>query len=479
MNFVSVNFWVIFTLFMAARLVILWSFNLIGKSLTKSSKQDFDRSYLLLTSVFLFALEDLTSFSIFVGISVLIFSSMAFARRLPSERRKLFCLCICIMAVLPLLFFKYGPLLDIGVAKALTFDELLIPIGLSFYTFQLISLFVDDIQDHEESVFKQYKLLDLANYASFFPQIVAGPIERGKSLLPQMRDFSFSVKKSDFVLGLKFIVIGAFYKLVIADGISQATPWIFGEVSHPVLIHLGNFAFGIRIYGDFCGYSFMALGIAQIFGVSLTLNFRSPYTQRNIQHFWRSWHISLTNWFRDYIYIPLGGNKCLWAVPVVFGLSGIWHGAGWGFLIWGLIHGAGVTFIIITKGYFKLPALLSWAVTVFFVSISWLPFYQWESDILYKKASSMVSVTSYFSSPIPELYSLIPQKADQLYLLVTLLMGVIVLVIEAISRLRSQMSPKDATGYLWTLKPGIQYSMFTMIIIFSPTLNNGFVYFNF
>ncbi|WP_418511376.1 MBOAT family O-acyltransferase [Corallibacter sp.] len=219
--------------------------------------------------------------------------------------------------------------------------QILLPVGISFYTFQTLSYTID---------IYQYKVkptsspLSFFAFVAFFPQLVAGPIERASSLLPQfLKGRSFSYHKS--ILGLKLILIGLFKKMVIADNCALAVNEIFNhytEYSGSTLF-FGAFFFAFQIYGDFSGYSDIAIGSAKLLGFDLMQNFNSPYLSRNLGEFWRRWHISLSTWFRDYVYIPLGGNqvsrpKWIRNIFVVFILSGFWHGANWTFIIWGLIH---------------------------------------------------------------------------------------------------------------------------------------------
>ena len=329
--------------------------------------------------------------------------------------------------------------------------------------------------------FPRTSLLDLANYASFFPQIVAGPIEREKNLVPQLRKFSFELKLENLVPGLKFIVLGLFYKLVMADNLAASSPWVHQEIEHPVLIHLCNVIFGLRIYGDFAGYSFIALGIARIFGVILTINFLSPYSRNNIQEFWRAWHISLTNWFRDYIYIPLGGNRVIMTILAVFFVSGVWHGAGWGFIAWGLMHGLMVMLCVSLKGRVKLPKLIGWALTIVFVSVAWLPFYQWDNTILLEKMKALLDTRAYLSSPMGELDILVKSKASLFYLAISIGIGCACIGLESLSRLRLEKNGDSSrlSPYYWSFGTPAQIIMVFAIMTLSPAQNNGFVYFNF
>ncbi len=220
--------------------------------------------------------------------------------------------------------------------------NIVLPVGISFYTFQTMSYSLDIYNNKIEPT---RNFLSFAAFISFFPQLVAGPIERASNLLPQfLNQRVFSFDKA--FLGLQLIVWGLFKKVVIADTLAPIVNQIFDNpenFSSGTLV-LGMIYFSVQIYGDFSGYSDIAIGVASLFGFQLCINFNFPYFASNISDFWRRWHISLSSWFRDYVYIPLGGSKngkwkSLRNVLIIFVLSGFWHGANWTFIIWGSIHG--------------------------------------------------------------------------------------------------------------------------------------------
>lgn len=221
------------------------------------------------------------------------------------------------------------------------FLNLVLPVGISFYTFHGLS-YVIDIYNNKIKAEKNF--VDYAVFVSFFPLLVAGPIERATHLLPQIKkERSFDYSKA--VNGLRQILWGLFKKVVIADNCAGFANQIFenaGSLPGSTLV-LGAVFFAFQIYGDFSGYSDIALGTARLFGVELLRNFAFPYFSRDIAEFWRRWHISLTTWFRDYLYIPLGGSrggkwKTVRNTFIIFIVSGFWHGANWTFIIWGLLN---------------------------------------------------------------------------------------------------------------------------------------------
>jgi D-alanyl-lipoteichoic acid acyltransferase DltB (MBOAT superfamily) len=219
--------------------------------------------------------------------------------------------------------------------------KIILPVGISFYTFQTMSYTIDVYRNKLKPT---NNIIDFFTYVSFFPQLVAGPIERATHLLPQFekkREFSYA-QGAD---GLRLILWGLFKKIVIADTCAKQANLIFAnpETMAGTTLILGAIFFAFQIYGDFSGYSDIAIGTARLFGFSLMTNFRTPYFSRDMAEFWRRWHISLSTWFRDYLYIPLGGSKVnksrvIRNTLIIFLVSGFWHGANWTFLIWGLLN---------------------------------------------------------------------------------------------------------------------------------------------
>ena len=219
-----------------------------------------------------------------------------------------------------------------------------LPVGISFYTFHGMS-YVFDIYRGQQKPIKSF--VDYAVFVCFFPLLVAGPIERAHHLLPQVqkpRTFSYS----QAVEGCRLILWGMFKKVVIADSLATVVDSIFSNAhqENAAMLVIGAVAFSFQIYGDFSGYSDMALGVAKLFGFELLSNFKFPYFSRDVAEFWRRWHISLSSWFRDYLYIPLGGSKngkykAIRNTFIIFLVSGFWHGASWNFITWGFIHACG------------------------------------------------------------------------------------------------------------------------------------------
>jgi D-alanyl-lipoteichoic acid acyltransferase DltB (MBOAT superfamily) len=326
-----------------------------------------------------------------------------------TKARKKSLLVISLAGNLGLLgFFKYADFAItqfnvfgnyINLSDGIPFLNLALPIGISFYTFQTISYTVDIYRGQLKP---SNSLREFALFVSFFSQLVAGPIVRAKEFLPQLREkFSnndsvysrlIQIKSSNLKLGITIIAFGFFKKMFFADNIAPLVNQIFtnpiGASSFEIWI--ATIAFGIQIYGDFSGYSDIAIGTALILGFKIPMNFNKPYFALSPSDFWRRWHISLSSWLRDYLYIPLGGNRkspsrTYINLFIVMFFGGLWHGASWNFVIWGVLHGLylGIhdllknRFPFLTKIKFfqtKSGKILSILITQYFVFLAWIPF---------------------------------------------------------------------------------------------------------
>lgn len=255
-----------------------------------------------------------------------------------------------VLALAPLIGFKYlgfltksvlSVLAHVGVQIAPPAFDFLLPMGISFYTLQAVGYLVDTYRGERA----EHDLLDFALFISFFPQMVSGPISRGKSLLPQLS----AAKRptfDDLRDGVLLLIWGYFLKIVVADRAALFVAAVYAPESEYEgwFYIIATLLFALQLYGDFGGCSVMAMGTAKILGIDLIDNFNAPYFSQSIAEFWRRWHISLSTWFRDYLYIPLGGNRkgALrkdFNVLVTFAVSGLWHGAQWNYMAWGLLNG--------------------------------------------------------------------------------------------------------------------------------------------
>lgn len=250
-----------------------------------------------------------------------------------------------------LFFFKYYHFFSKELVSLLSYLgytaspftlNIILPVGISFYTFQTLSYTIDI---YKGKIQPTKDIIAFFTFVSFFPQLVAGPIERAKHLLPQF----FTAKKFDYekaANGFRYMLWGFFAKIAVADSIAPIVDNIFSHYETMGIgsLIIGAILFTVQIYGDFSGYSNIAIGTAALLGFDLMQNFNTPFFSHNLREFWSRWHISLSTWFRDYVYIPLGGNRCsklrhFTNIMVTFIVSGLWHGANWTYIVWGTIHG--------------------------------------------------------------------------------------------------------------------------------------------
>ncbi len=285
-------------------------------------------------------------------------------------------------------FFKYwgffvesasSLLTSVGANPNLPLLQVVLPVGISFYTFQTLSYTFDIYRRRLEP---ETSLPRFALFVAFFPQLVAGPIERAHRLLPQLRSLATDFRSVAWGEAAALLLRGLFRKVVIADGLAGfvnevfANPDRFGSLA----VAVGVLAFSIEIYGDFAGYTDMARGTAKLFGVDLIENFRFPYSARSFTDFWRRWHISLSTWLRDYLYIPLGGNRHGKArtyanLMITMLLGGLWHGAGWGFIVWGGLHGLYLAGERLWRDrHDSTPVRLPAPLVFVIVTLTWIPF---------------------------------------------------------------------------------------------------------
>ena len=304
-----------------------------------------------------------------------------------AARKKRYLIMSLVANIGVLAVFKYynfinsnvsGLALVFGYKNPMPFLKIALPIGLSFHTFQAMSYTIEVYRSHQkaERHFGIYAL-----YVMFYPQLVAGPIERPQNMLHQFHEKKY-FNYDNAVSGLRLMMWGLFKKAVIADRLATVTDPVFNDVHQQsgVALFIGCIFFSFQIYCDFSGYSDIALGSARVMGFKLMRNFDRPYAAKSIAEFWRRWHISLSTWFRDYVYIPLGGNKVsrgrqLTNLFLVFLISGLWHGANWTFIIWGALHG-----LFMIMGNFtaplraKLSNVLQQLITFLLVTGAWVFF---------------------------------------------------------------------------------------------------------
>lgn len=403
----------------------------------------------------------------------------------PVYRKRI--LLISIVTNLSLLgFFKYynffssqlvHALNGIGLSASLPMLNVILPVGLSFYTFQSLSYTIDV---YFKKVVPARNFLDLAAYVSFFPQLVAGPIERASRFLPQFLNPRVR-KPEDFSIGLYHVMIGFLKKVIVADNLAPIVNTIFSknsaDLSGPEVL-IGIYAFAVQIYCDFSGYSSIAQGISKWLGFDLMLNFKMPYFAISPNDFWKRWHISLSSWLRDYLYIPLGGSRggtvfTYRNLVLTMLLGGLWHGARWTFIAWGLFHGIIlVVYRLVGEGKsdsWKNPIplgmrIIKMAIMFHLVCISWLLFRADTMSQVWMMTTKLftdfritdftlygLGMLLFFAAPL-FLYEAIIEKTKNLVWIST-----------------KEWLPKFfAYGYVTT-----------MLLVFTPLLAQVFIYFQF
>lgn len=307
-------------------------------------------------------------------------------------RRKRLAWCFALLALLPLLVFKYYNFLNDSISSVLSSLGLMfslpglnwaVPVGISFFTFQAVGYLLDV---YHERIKAENNFLDYALFVSFFPSILSGPINKASLVLPQIKGLRSYFDYGKAIDGLKMMLWGMFMKVVVADRVALYVDTILPNYMNytGASCFLASILYSVQIYADFAGYSLMAIGVGKTLGFELAENFKRPYFAISITDFWRRWHISLSTWLKDYVYIPMGGSRCskaknYWNIFVTFLVSGIWHGANWTFIVWGCIHGL-CQIVEKALGLQKLKSQKVWLkagrimITFLVVSFAWIFF---------------------------------------------------------------------------------------------------------
>lgn len=379
MPFNSFNFWLVFPFIFGLYWFIPAKFN------------QWRKVFLVLVSYLLYMNWKPTFAIVLLSVTLITYWGGGKLENQQSNRKKGLAWWFALLAVLPLLVFKYYNFLNdsislglaaIGLKFALPGLNWAIPVGISFFTFQAVGYMLDVYHGKTKA---EKNILDYMLFVSFFPQVTSGPISTANELLPQIKathKFDYEQGKQ----GLKFLLWGMFIKLVIADRLGLFVDTVYANYIHynGGTCFVASLFYTLQIYCDFAGYSLMAMGIARTLGFNLINNFRRPYFAISITDFWKRWHISLTRWLTQQIYIPLGGSRCskartFWNIFVTFLVSGIWHGANWTFIVWGCMHGV---LQIVEKalgwqkfeGKNRIVIVLRICVTFLLVNIAWVFF---------------------------------------------------------------------------------------------------------
>ena len=306
--------------------------------------------YLLLVSYMLYLQWRPVYTLVLLGVTAVTYYTAILVEKV--NRPKMLLTVGVLLALLPLAFFKYFNFINNSINDALSIVGLnfhlqglnwAIPIGISFFTFQALGYLWDVYYKRQEA---ERDFLTYALFVSFFPSILSGPINKASLIIPQLKNLRPYFDYSKAVMGLKMLLWGMFMKVVVADRLALYVDKVLPDYLHytGISCFVASIFYTIQIYADFAGYSLMAIGVGKVLGIELTENFRRPYFAISVTDFWHRWHISLSTWLKDYVYIPMGGNRCsklrnYWNIFITFFVSGIWHGANWTFIVWGCMHG--------------------------------------------------------------------------------------------------------------------------------------------
>lgn len=395
--------------------------------------------------------------------------------------KKLYLLVSLVLSLGTLSYFKYANFFVdsvfgvFGVDRDHTFD-ILLPVGISFFTFQTMSYTIDLYRNNIEVC---YSLKKFMLFVAFFPQLVAGPIVRASDFLPQLaKNIQFNSR--DILIGAQIFLGGAIQKVLFADNLSQFVDPVFENPSvyDTTTLWVALLSYSLQIFCDFCGYSLMAIGIAKMLGFHLPQNFNMPYISMSITEFWRRWHISLSSWLRDYLYISLGGNRkgklfTYRNLMITMLLGGLWHGASWNFVLWGGGHGLALAVHKVWQEYgvikasikeLKVYKLLSWAVTLLVVMLLWVPF-----------RSSSYEHTTNFMSGLFTLTDGITWISAKSILLIAL---AFIWHIAFFYKVKPLMSYPTTQVMNWSTVITVTLSL-TLFLLFAPLNASPFIYFQF
>lgn len=395
-----------------------------------------------------------------------------------------------IFNVLLLGYYKYYDFfvenINVVFGSEFVLKEILLPLAISFYTFQQIAYLVDSYRLET----KEYNFLNYGLFVTFFPQLIAGPIVHHGQVMEQFSDKkSYRLNYEHISQGLLIFAIGLFKKVAIADTFAEWANAGYNDVSSLSLVDswVTTLSYTLQLYFDFSGYSDMAIGLALLFNIRLPLNFNSPYKARDIQDFWRRWHITLSHFLTTYIYIPLGGNRkgkvrTYVNIFIIFLVSGIWHGAGWTFLVWGAMHGLASVICRYWKlAGFKMNSVLAWIVTFLFVHFAWVFFraLSFGDAITVLKAMlgfNGVGLPGGLARVFTELdgswFTSFPFQAHSVELLVTLVIGLLI-----------AWFAKNSTEIMYETKRNLVMAVFAAALLFYSVMQlqqvSEFLYFNF
>lgn len=477
--FTSLEFFILF--FIVYLLILIFNLKIVQEKLSEKTQLALKHTILLIASYVFYGWWDYRFCFLMFALT---FVAWLCAKKIDENKHaKLFSIIGVVFPLLILGFFKYfnffvDSFVDVFGIKSTSTLNIILPVGISFYTFQSMSYTIDVLR---KSI-KSHSFPDVALYVSFFPQLVAGPIVKASDFMPQLKK-NEPLNLPDLSKGLQIFAFGLFKKIVIADNLSVFVDDVFEKplAFSSISVILAVISYSIQIYCDFSGYSDMAIGVARCLGYDFRPNFNMPYISKNVTEFWKRWHISLSTWLQEYLYIPLGGNRKGTArryinLLLTMVLGGLWHGANYTFVFWGLLHGLA---LCVHKVYMKLRknkkenvigSAISVIFTYIFVCICWV-FFRAES---FSVAVDVLSKMFIWSDGITQIFSW------SIFSIVVIVAATVVAVIKA-----KKNNEKEINGFypvfdLNKVSSLIIFFLAIMIIfMLAYTDSNPFIYFQF
>lgn len=456
--------------------------------LTRGMKR---KIFLLLSNIIFYSSNSFFSLIILISLILITYCSGLLVNKFKNLTVLTFTVIILLS---PLIIFKYLNFFLSQAGMNTLHTIIILPLGISFYTFQALGYIFDVFRD---KVKVEFNILDLSLFLSMF-FCHGGPIERTESLLRQIREYDFrknTIDVMNYSIGFRRLLYGCFLKIFVAENIAIIVNNAYSNVYNTsgIFLLISTVLFGLQLYCDFSGYSLMAMGSASCLGFNIVNNFNSPYLSVSVTDFWRRWHISLSTWFRDYVYIPFGGNRCSklrtnFNRLVTFTLSGLWHGANWTFVIWGLLNGLYLCFEselkINSVRKNGINAHIGRAYTWIMINLSWIYFRApdlKESTVIIKK--TMIGIFREILSLLNGIHGIsdfIPFGLPNLYNYTLVFIGVIIVVIIDILRYKYGDLSIKMSDLTTSTRWSIYLSIATLLMVFGSWTSAGnFIYLNF
>jgi alginate O-acetyltransferase complex protein AlgI len=456
--------------------------------LLKFKNKEIAKAFLVFASLYFYSFWNVKYLLIIIASIFINYQVASYMNKEPKEKKSILIIGI-LFNIFLLGYYKYSDffLSNMNALFGTSFPllYLALPLAISFFTFQQIAYLVDTYRGET----KGYNLLNYSFFVTFFPQLIAGPIVHHSEIINQLREpAKYKMNPTNVSAGLYIFCIGLFKKVIIADTFAIWANEGYNNMADLSLIDswIATLSYTFQLYFDFSGYCDMAIGIALFFNLKLPVNFNSPYKAVNIQDFWRRWHITLSRFFTQYVYIPLGGSRVgtfrtYFNIFIIFFISGFWHGAGWTFIIWGTLHGlASIVYRAWSQYGIRLPKLVAWFITFLFVHIAWVYFRAPDVATAHDMLGKMFNVME-LQLP-PGIANLVSEKLGlsietalyyfdlKLVLLIGIFLGVVVFMKNSIERLESfKLTAKNAT----------LISLIAVLSLFYLNRVSEFLYFNF